>query len=81
MFATIFRKEILDQILSPKFLIVSLMKANRAGGKVDCPAFRYKFPSFAETLKDTAPDIVLLALFNLIFFAAAYYSFTRYDAR
>ena len=50
-------------------------------GKVDYPAFRYKFPSFAETLKDTAPDIVLLVLFNLIFFAAAYYSFARYDAR
>lgn len=53
----------------------------RPEGKVDYPAFRYRFPSFAETLKETAPDIVLLALFNLIFFAAAYFSFTRYDVR
>lgn len=49
--------------------------------KVDYPKFRYEFPGFAETLKDTAPDIILLVLFNLIFFAAAYYSFTRYDVR
>jgi ABC-type transport system involved in multi-copper enzyme maturation permease subunit len=49
--------------------------------KVDYPQFRYRFPSFEETLKDTAPDIVLLVLFNLIFFAAAYYSFIRYDVR
>jgi len=53
----------------------------RPGGKVDYPKFRYAFPAFEETLKDTAPDIILLALFNLIFFAAAYYSFTRYDVR
>ena len=53
----------------------------RPGGKIDYPAFRYRFPSFAETLRETAPDIVLLVLFDLIFFAAAYFSFTRYDAR
>jgi ABC-type transport system involved in multi-copper enzyme maturation permease subunit len=50
-------------------------------GKIEYPAFRYEFPGIAETLRDTAPDIVLLVLFNLIFFAAAYYSFIRYDVR
>jgi ABC-type transport system involved in multi-copper enzyme maturation permease subunit len=50
-------------------------------GGVKYPQFRYEFPSFEDTLKDTAPDIILLALFNLIFFAAAYYSFVRYDVR
>jgi len=29
----------------------------------------------------TAPDILLLVLFNLVFFAAAYFSFARYDVR
>jgi ABC-type transport system involved in multi-copper enzyme maturation permease subunit len=53
----------------------------RPGGKVDYPAFRYQFPSFEETLKSTAPDVILLVLFNLIFFAGAYYSFIRYDVR
>jgi ABC-type transport system involved in multi-copper enzyme maturation permease subunit len=45
------------------------------------PEFRYKFLSFGDTLSRTAPDILLLAIYNLIFFAAAYYSFTRYDVR
>jgi hypothetical protein len=49
--------------------------------KIDYPKFRYQFPAFEETIKDTAPDIILLVLFNLIFFAAAYVSFTRYDVR
>lgn len=53
----------------------------RPEGKIDYPKFRYEFPGFAETLKSTAPDIILLVLFNLIFFAAAYYSFIRYDVR
>lgn len=50
-------------------------------GKNEMPKFRYQFPAFEDTLRDTAPDIILLVLFNLIFFAAAYFSFTRYDAR
>jgi ABC-type transport system involved in multi-copper enzyme maturation permease subunit len=49
--------------------------------KIVFPEFRYKFLSFGDTLSHTAPDVVLLVLFNLIFFAAAYYSFTRYDVR
>jgi ABC-type transport system involved in multi-copper enzyme maturation permease subunit len=49
--------------------------------KIDYPQFRYEFPAFEETLKDTAADLVLLVLFNLIFFSAAYFSFTRYDVR
>jgi hypothetical protein len=53
----------------------------RPEGKIDYPKFRYEFPGFAETLKSTAPDLILLVLFNLIFFAAAYYSFIRYDVR
>ncbi len=51
------------------------------GKKFDPPKFRYAFPRFEETLAATAPDVILLALFNLIFFAAAYFSFTRYDVR
>jgi ABC-type transport system involved in multi-copper enzyme maturation permease subunit len=50
-------------------------------GKIDYPQFRYAFPPFEETLRATAPDILLLVFFNLVFFAAAYVSFTRYDVR
>jgi len=49
--------------------------------KIDYPKFRYEFLTLEKTLQDTAPDIILLVLFNLIFFATAYFSFTRYDVR
>jgi ABC-type transport system involved in multi-copper enzyme maturation permease subunit len=51
------------------------------GGKIDYPKYQYRLLTFEETLRATAPDIILLLLFNLIFFTAAYYSFTRYDVR
>jgi ABC-type transport system involved in multi-copper enzyme maturation permease subunit len=49
--------------------------------KFEYPKFRYRFPSFEETLARTAPDIFLLALYNLIFYVAAFFSFARYDVR
>lgn len=54
---------------------------SRPDGKIDYPQFQYRFPAFEETLRAAAPDIILLVVFNLIFFAAAYYSFIRYDVR
>lgn len=54
---------------------------SREDDKVVYPQFRYAFPRFEETLRATAPDILLLVFFNLLFFAAAYVSFTRYDVR
>jgi len=50
-------------------------------GKIDYPKFRYMFPAYEDTLRAAAPDVILLVLFNLIFFSAAYFSFTRYDVR
>jgi ABC-type transport system involved in multi-copper enzyme maturation permease subunit len=55
--------------------------SSRDDDKVDYPQFRYAFPRLEETLRATAPDILLLVFFNLLFFAAAYVSFTRYDVR
>jgi ABC-type transport system involved in multi-copper enzyme maturation permease subunit len=54
---------------------------SREDDKVVYPQFRYSFPRLEETLQATAPDILLLVVFNLVFFAAAYVSFTRYDVR
>ena len=54
---------------------------SREDDKIVYPQFRYAFPRFEETLRATAPDILLLVFFNLLFFAAAYVSFTRYDVR
>ncbi len=54
---------------------------SREDDKIVYPQFRYAFPRIEETLRATAPDILLLVFFNLLFFAAAYVSFTRYDVR
>ena len=59
----------------------SLGGSSLSPSKTDYPEFRYAFPGLADTLGATAADIILLFLFNLIFFAAAYYSFIRYDVR
>lgn len=45
------------------------------------PEFNYKFLGFNETLKKTFPDVLLLVLYNLIFFTGTYFSFVRYDVR
>ena len=47
----------------------------------DIPEFQYEFLSLGETLKSSLPDILLLILYNLILFSAAYFSFVRYDVR
>ena len=45
------------------------------------PKFQERDPALAKSLQWAIWDIGLLALFNLVFFAAAYVSFLRYDVR
>jgi ABC-type transport system involved in multi-copper enzyme maturation permease subunit len=45
------------------------------------PKFQERAPALGEGLKLAIWDIGLLALFNLVFFAAAFVSFLRYDVR
>ncbi|MEM7354460.1 MAG: ABC transporter permease subunit [Acidobacteriota bacterium] len=47
----------------------------------ELPAFEYAPPSTASVVRDTAPDLALLALYNLLFFAGAFVAFLRYDVR
>lgn len=51
------------------------------GGSRDFPEFRYEFLSSSEILNHALPDILLLILYNLIFFTGTYFSFIRYDVR
>lgn len=59
----------------------SLGGSSRSPDAADYPKFHYAFPAFEETLRKTAPDLVLLVFFNLVFFIAGYISFIRYDVR
>ena len=47
----------------------------------ELPAFRYRAASFGEAIADSAVDLGLLALFNLVFFTGAFIGFLRYDLR
>ena len=48
--------------------------------KEPVPQLHYQPASLDKALRREWPDILLL-FFNLVFFAAAYFSFTRYDVR
>jgi len=47
----------------------------------ELPIFPYKEPSVAEIISDDVPYLLLLLLYNLMFFMGAYISFLRYDVR
>jgi ABC-type transport system involved in multi-copper enzyme maturation permease subunit len=47
----------------------------------ELPAFTFKPPPLAASIGAALPDVALLALFNLIFFAGAFVGFMRYDLR
>ncbi len=47
----------------------------------EMPDFEFRQPALAESIRQALPDMGLLALFNLIFVAAACWAFLRYDVR
>ena len=47
----------------------------------ELPVFQYQPPDAASTISEALPDLGLLALFNVMFFAGAFVAFLRYDVR
>jgi ABC-type transport system involved in multi-copper enzyme maturation permease subunit len=47
----------------------------------DIPKFREQKPKVPELINSSLWDLLIIALFNIIFFMAAYLSFIRYDVR
>ncbi len=45
------------------------------------PKFQSRRISLEAVIKNIFPDLILLAIYNLLFFAAAFVAFLRYDAR
>ncbi len=81
LFQTVFRKHFEDMFFDEDGKGRSTYSGDSGEEKTVYPAFSTRFLRYDETLARTAPDLLLLVLYNLIFFAAAYYSFTRYDVR
>ncbi len=49
--------------------------------KEKAPRFRFLSPTLAERFAGAAASVVILLLYNLLFFLGAFYSFRRYDVR
>jgi hypothetical protein len=47
----------------------------------DMPRFRFRDEPLLDRLKGTLPFFAVLFVFNILFFAAAFFSFVRYDVR
>ncbi|MBL7170399.1 MAG: ABC transporter permease [Candidatus Omnitrophica bacterium] len=47
----------------------------------DYPKFHYEESKFSDRIRDCFPDILVLIMWNVIFFMGAYLSFLRYDVR
>jgi ABC-2 type transport system permease protein len=47
----------------------------------ELPVFEYSPPSAGEAISESLPDLGLLMLFNIVFFAGSFVAFLRYDVR
>ena len=47
----------------------------------ELPAYTYEEPSSSELISGALPDMGILVLFNLLFFAGAFIAFLKYDVR
>ena len=80
-FGDVLNRDIFNKERITKFKGVGVGISNEADSHGPAPSFAYA-PSPAETLvRNVLPDVILLILFNLVFFAGAFVSFLRYDAR
>ena len=48
---------------------------------ISLPEMRYQYPTLAQSLQDGWIDILLLFLFNILFFVTAFIKFRKYDVR
>jgi len=55
--------------------------SNLADLKAAAPVFTYVPAGSGEVVRDVLPDLVILAVVNLLLFAGAFVAFLRYDAR
>ncbi len=63
---------------------VAAMEASLAAAraaKEKAPRFQFLAPTLAERFAGAAASVVILLMYNLLFFLGAFYSFRRYDVR
>jgi len=65
------------KIVKKEFLLIKGFDPKRAS----IPDMRYQYTSLTEVLQAEWLDILLLFLFNILFFAVAFLRFRKYDVR
>lgn len=78
-------KQIVDRDVASKMDMTRFKNLSYGGGKIDRKAPAPKLPAIPVPLEKRLAavwvDLVLLAIYGLLFFAGAYVSFLRYDVR
>jgi ABC-type transport system involved in multi-copper enzyme maturation permease subunit len=78
-------EEVLDREIFNKQHVIRVPDgvtfSNEADLKAPAPVFAYVPAPEENLIRNILPDVVLLLLFNFVFFAGAYVVFLRYDAR
>jgi len=78
-------EEVLNREIFDKQRIIRMprggMISNEADPKAPAPVFAYVPTPEDDVVRDILPDVALLILFNLVFFAGAFVTFLRYDPR
>jgi ABC-type transport system involved in multi-copper enzyme maturation permease subunit len=78
-------ENILNRNIFTKQKMIQMKSAINVGFDGDmgaaAPVFQYRPAAVEMVIRNIMPDLVLLILFNLVFFTGAFIAFIRYDAR
>ncbi|MCX6569069.1 MAG: ABC transporter permease subunit [Candidatus Aminicenantes bacterium] len=78
-------EEVLNRDIFTKYTMTNYKHGTQVNNKVDveaaAPVFTFDPAPAAAIVRDVLPDVVLLVLFNFVFFAGAFVAFLRYDPR
>jgi ABC-2 type transport system permease protein len=80
-FEGVLNRDVFDKLTFVRMRGGATVNLDEKTGAATAPTFEYR-PTPAEVIvRNVLPDLVLLVLFNLLFFAGAFIAFIRYDAR
>ena len=80
-FESILNRDVFDKLTFLRMGRNASVNLDEKAAAAAAPTFEYRPTRMEAVVRDVLPDLVLLALFNLIFFAGAFLAFIRYDAR
>jgi ABC-type transport system involved in multi-copper enzyme maturation permease subunit len=80
-FEGILNRDIFDKLKFIRMKAGGSTNFDEEAAKAAAPVFQHRPAPIETVIRNVLPDLVLLVLFNLVFFAGAFIVFIRYDAR